>query len=127
MRMADQPGSPYDGVTLEYANPMTGGPTLPTISCWIQRLRPGQETEPHRHTSSSVYCVVRGEGSTFVGDQELRWSKHDAFAVPNWSTHHFVNRSATDDAVLFSVNDIPAMRALGLYFEDQPRKGAQHE
>jgi 1-hydroxy-2-naphthoate dioxygenase len=121
LRMADQAGSPYDGVVMEYANPMTGGPTLPTISCWIQRLRPGQETRPHRHTSSSVYCVVRGEGSTVVEGEELRWSKHDAFCVPNWSMHHFVNRSATDDAVLFSVNDIPALRALGLYFEEPER------
>ncbi|MDQ1490787.1 MAG: 1-hydroxy-2-naphthoate dioxygenase [Actinomycetota bacterium] len=127
MRLADQPGSPYDGVALEYANPMTGGPTLPTMSCWIQRLRPGQVTEPHRHTSSSVYCVVRGEGSTVVGGEELQWGRHDAFCVPNWSMHHFVNRSATDDAVLFSVNDVPALRALGLYFEEPERSLHQQD
>ena len=122
MRLADQAGSPHDGVVLEYANPVTGGPTLPTISCWLQRLRPGQETEPHRHTSSAVYCVVRGEGSTVVEGEELRWSKHDAFCVPNWSAHHFVNRSQSEDAVLFSVNDSPALRALGLYYEQPTQR-----
>jgi 1-hydroxy-2-naphthoate dioxygenase len=117
-QMADLPGSPFDGVSLEYVNPMTGGPTLPTISCWVQRLRPGQETAPHRHTSSAVYFVVRGEGSTVVDGTELAWGRHDSFVVPNWSHHHFVNRSSSEDAVLFSVNDIPAMRALGLYYEE---------
>lgn len=116
--MADLAGSPYDGVILEYVNPMTGGPTLPTMSCCIQRLAPGQETSPHRHTSSAVYFVVRGDGAVVVDGQELEWSAHDAFVIPNWSRHHFVNRSPTDEVILFSVNDIPALSALGLYFEE---------
>ncbi len=38
--------------------------------------------------------------------------------VPNWSTHHFVNRSAEKNALLFSVNDIPTLKALDLYYEE---------
>ncbi|MGV2973749.1 cupin domain-containing protein [Mycolicibacterium sp. D3] len=71
---------------------------MPTLDCWVQLLRPGQRTEAHRHTSSAVYFVVRGEGTTVVDDVELDWGPHDSFVVPNWSTHHFVNRS-TEDAV----------------------------
>ena len=37
-------GSPFDGVILEYTNPLTGGPTMPTIACYIQLLRPGEHT-----------------------------------------------------------------------------------
>jgi 1-hydroxy-2-naphthoate dioxygenase len=118
MEMADADGSPYDGVVLEYVNPMTGGSTLPTITCWLQRLRPGQETKAHRHSSSSTNCVVRGHGRTIVDDVELSWSRHDAFAIPNWSWHHFINDSHEDDAVIFSVNDIPALQALDLYHEE---------
>lgn len=114
-------GSPYDGVALEYVNPMTGGPTLPTMSCWAQLLRPGEETSAHRHTSSAVYFVVRGEGVAAVGDVELEWGRHDAFVVPNWTRHRFVNRSRTEDAVLFSVHDTPALAALDLYFEEPER------
>jgi len=117
-KMADLDGSPYDGVALEYVNPVTGGSTLPTLSCWIQRLRPGQETWRHRHTSSAVYFVVRGEGKTIVEDQELLWEQHDAFCVPNWAWHHHVNRSKTEEAILFSVHDIPVLQALGLYYEE---------
>lgn len=115
-RMADVPGSPYDGVVLRYANPVTGGSTMPTLDCWAQLLRAGQQTEAHQHTSSAVYFVVRGEGITVVDGVELEWGPHDSFVVPNWSKHHFINRS-TEDAVLFSVNDIPTLQALDLYYE----------
>lgn len=115
-RMAKLDGSPYDGVVLRYANPVTGGPTMPTMDCWVQLLRAGEETQAHRHTSSAVYFVIRGEGVTVVDDTELDWKQHDSFVIPNWSEHRFVNRSS-EDAILFSVNDMPALQALGLYFE----------
>lgn len=111
-------GSPYDGVALEYVNPLTGGPTLPTLTCWIHWLKPGQKTTPHRRTSSAVYFVVRGEGRTIVGDTELEWGPRDGFCIPNWSWHHHINSSKGDEAVLFAVHDIPTLQALGLYREE---------
>ncbi len=116
--LADSPGSPYDGVALEYVNPITGGHTLRTLSCWIQLLRPGEHTKKHRHTSSATYFVAGGEGTTIVGDKALEWSKHDCFAVPNWAWHEHINRSKTQEAILFSVNDIPIVEAFGLYREE---------
>jgi gentisate 1,2-dioxygenase len=53
-----------------------------------------------------------------VEDQELLWEQHDAFCVPNWAWHHHVNRSKTEEAILFSVHDIPVLQALGLYYEE---------
>lgn len=117
-KMATSSGTPYDGVVLEYVNPMTGGPALPTMGCWIQQLAPGFEGEKHRHTSSAVYYVVEGEGTTVVGDEELHWSARDAFAVPNWAWHRHRNRSRGERATLFSVNDIPILEPLGLYREE---------
>jgi 1-hydroxy-2-naphthoate dioxygenase len=116
-RAASDEGSPYDGVVLEYANPFTGGHTLPTIGCWLQLLRPGEQTRRHRHTSSGIYYVVRGSGCTVVQDTRLEWSRGDVFVVPNWSWHSHANRSASEDAVLFSMNDIPVYDAFGLYRE----------
>ncbi|MCZ6489601.1 MAG: cupin domain-containing protein [Acidobacteria bacterium] len=117
-KMAHLEGSAYDGLSLEYVNPMTGGPALPTLGCWVQMLRPGESTQAHRHISSAVYFVVRGEGETVVGDERLEWNRHDSFAVPNWSWHRHINRSKTDAAILFSVNDTPVFQALGLYREE---------
>ena len=116
--LADSYGSPYDGVALEYVNPITGGSTLATLTCWIQLLRPGERTKKHRHTSSAVYFVVGGEGTTMVGDKALEWSEHDCFAIPNWAWHEHANRSKTQEAILFSVNDIPIVSAFGLYREE---------
>ena len=112
------PGSPYDGVVLEYSDPETGGPALPSLSCQAQMLRPGEKTRSHRHTSSAVYHVVRGHGRTIVGDTVLEWGPRDCFAIPNWAWHEHANLSDTSDAVLFSVNDIPLLRFLGLYREE---------
>jgi 1-hydroxy-2-naphthoate dioxygenase len=117
-KMAHLEGSPYDGLSLEYVNPMTGGSALPTLGCWIQMLRPAEATQRHRHISSAVYFVVRGEGETVVGDQRLEWGQHDAFVIPNWSWHQHINRSKTEEAILFSVNDIPVYQAFGLYREE---------
>ncbi|MFQ5872931.1 MAG: cupin domain-containing protein [Dehalococcoidia bacterium] len=116
--LAMTPGSPYDGVSVEYVNPVTGGPTLPTLSCWMQMLRPREQTKKHRHTSSAMYFVVRGEGTTTVGETALEWGKHDFFVVPNWAWHEHINRSPTEEAILFSVNDIPILEAFGLYREE---------
>ena len=117
-RLAGSDGSPYDGIALEYVNPLTGGPTLPTLSCWLQWLKPGQQTKPHRRTSSAVCFVIRGEGRTIVDGKELNWGLRDGFCIPNWTWHNHINSSASEEAILFTVHDIPMLRALGLYREE---------
>jgi gentisate 1,2-dioxygenase len=121
---AAEQSDPHDGVLLEYANPLTGGPTMPTIGCWIQQLAPGSATEAHRHTSSTIYHVVQGEGITFVGDKkgvgaDLTWAARDCFFVPSWKWHQFKNTSRKDPAIIFSVTDRPILESLGLFREDQ--------
>ena len=61
---------PHDGVLLEYAHPLNGGPTMPTIGCWVQLIPPGVTTKPQRHTSSTIYHVVQGEGVASVGEKK---------------------------------------------------------
>jgi len=117
-KLSQSDGSPYDGVILQYANPITDGATLPTIDCFIQLLQPRLETKRHRHTSSTVYFVVEGQGTTIVGNTELNWSTNDAFVVPNWMWHQHINKSTTDEAILFSASDMPVLAALGLYREE---------
>jgi gentisate 1,2-dioxygenase len=121
---AAAPGDECDGVLLEYANPLTGGPTMPTIGCWVQWLKPGAATQPHRHTSSTIYHVVQGEGLTTVGAKknagdEFAWEAKDCFFVPPWQWHHFRNNSRKDPAIIFSVTDRPVLESLGLYREER--------
>jgi gentisate 1,2-dioxygenase len=123
--MADADVSdPCDGILLDYTNPLTGGPTMPTINCRAQMLRPGEETRPHSHTSCTIYHVVEGAGVTSVGSdkdggEEMAWGKQDCFFVPSKSWHRFRNDSKTEAAILFSVSDRPVIESLGLYREEQ--------
>jgi gentisate 1,2-dioxygenase len=115
--------TPTDGVILEYTNPFTGGPVLPTMGCSVQLLPAGTHTEAHRHTSSGVYHAVRGSGTTIVDGRRLEWEERDTFAVPTWAVHEHVNDSG-DEAILFSFTDEPVLRALGLHREvEMPRQG----
>ncbi len=109
---------PYDGVLLRYINPRDGGPTLRTIGCEIQLLRPGEKTRFHRHTSNAIYHAFMGSGCTTVAEKPLDWDRGDCFVVPLWSWHRHENRSSHEDAILFSLTDRPVKEALGLYREE---------
>ncbi len=117
-RLAEGEAHPFEGVALEYVNPLTGGPTLPTLSCLIQMLRPGERTQVHRHTSTSIYHVFRGSGTTVINGEPFHWDKGDTFIVPLWSWHEHGNRSSQEEAILFSMHDRPVLTAFGLYREE---------
>lgn len=114
---ATLPPDPCDDTALMYQNPTTGGPALPTIGTVLQRLRPGFAGRAHRHTGSVVYYVVRGAGVSTVAGNEYRWGQGDFFAVPPWAAHAHANPHG-GEAVLFQVNDIPVMQALGFWREE---------
>ena len=124
--LGERPGDPYDGILLRYVHPITGGPTLPTLSCEIQMLRPGEETRAHRHTSSAIYHVFKGKGFTVIdppaglraGDSRHDWEEGDSFTVPLWRWHRHGNKDHKE-AVLFIMNDRPVMEAFGFYREEK--------
>lgn len=115
--LGEKPGDPYEGILLEYVNPLTGGPTLPTFSCGIQMLRPGEKTKAHRHTSSSIYHVFRGRGATIIDDKRYEWDTGDSLSVPLWRFHRHENTS-DQPAILFVMNNKPLLSALGYYREE---------
>ncbi len=111
------PLDPHDGHRFDYLNPETGGPTMSTLSCHALLLPPGFEGASRRRTSSAVYFVVRGEGVLEAGDQKIPFGRNDSLVAPNFARTRLVNTSKTNDAVLFSVEDTPVLRALGFYRE----------
>lgn len=115
--LAEEAGDPFDGVLLRYVNPVSGGPTLPTLSCEIQMLRPGEKTRAHRHTSSVVYHAFRGRGRTVIDGEAFAWEQGDTFVVPLWCVHHHESHPG-GAAYLFSISDRPVMEQLGLYREE---------
>ena len=120
-------GSPYDGVLLEYTNPVTGGSVMPTIGASMQLLRPGEHTQAHRHTGSYIYQVAKGSGFSIIDGKRYDWTERDIFCVPSWAMHEHANLSSNDDACLFCFNDLPVMRSLALYREEALQGNDGHQ
>lgn len=120
-------GSPFDGIIMDYTNPLTGGPVMATMGASMQMLRPGEHTKAHRHTGSIMYQVAKGEGYSIINGKRFDWRERDIFCVPSWMFHEHVNGSSSDDACLFSFHDLPVMRALNLYFEEALAENNGHQ
>jgi gentisate 1,2-dioxygenase len=114
---------------MEYINPNTGGPLMPTIACWIQLLRPGVRTRAHRHTGSAVYFAFEGQGATVIDGQRFDWRAGDLFCVPSWAWHEHASadQPGGPGAILFSVHDTPVIQALGLYREQAYPDSGGHQ
>jgi gentisate 1,2-dioxygenase len=104
-----------EGVMLDYINPLTGGPTLPTIDAHAQLIRPGEHTRAVRDTASRIYHVLDGRGTSIIGGKRLEWQKGDTFCAPTWAwREHFVDAREAP-GVLFSFDDGPIQRPFSLY------------
>jgi gentisate 1,2-dioxygenase len=108
-------GSPYDGVCVEYTNPLTGGPAMATIACFASLLRSGTRTKAHRHAGGAIYHVIQGTGRSVIGGKIFEWDEKDTFVVPSWTYHE---HQAQAESVLFSFSDSPVLQRLGLYREE---------
>ena len=107
-------GDPHEGIIVELVNPENGAPVFTTISYRAQLLRPGEATQPFRHTASTIYWVADGEGMTEVDGEDMRWARNDFFVVPNHRWRRFVNTGKVD-AILYSYTDQPLISKLGHY------------
>jgi gentisate 1,2-dioxygenase len=102
------------GWKMEFTNPLTGGPAMPTIGTFIQLLPKGFRSSPYRATDGTVYSVAEGKGNVKIGSEEFAFEPKDTFVVPSW---HPASIEAKDECVLFSYSDRPAQMALGLWRE----------
>src|SRR6266404_3583934 len=115
-QLRERDGSPYEGISLEYTNPQTGGPVMPTMSCRVQLVRKGEKLKARRVTGSSVFHVVQGKGRSVIEGKTFDWEKGDIIALPSWAQHAHSN-TGTEDAILFSISDRPVLETLGFYRE----------
>jgi gentisate 1,2-dioxygenase len=118
VQLAEVESDPFDDVILEYVDPATGRSIFPTVSCYLQMIRPGVHTRAHRQASSAVYHVVQGAGSTLMDGIRYEWEERDFFAIPPLVRHEHANEGR-EPAILFSLQDVPLLTAVGLYREEE--------
>jgi gentisate 1,2-dioxygenase len=114
-RFRDHDGSPFEGITVEYTDPVTGRPVYPTMTFFGQLLRPGERTRPVLQNASQVCFPFEGSGHSIVGGRRLDWQPFDAVAVPGGEWCEHVNGSDSEDAILFTVSDEPTLKSLGFF------------
>jgi len=103
------------GARVRYANPINGGPVLPTMGANLAMFPKGFKGESYRSTDGTVFVCAEGKGSTTVDGKVLEWGPWDVFVVPPWK--HY-SHSAEQQSVLFSISDRPSQEALGIWRED---------
>ena len=120
--LRDLDGDPRDGIIVEYVDPVTGNAVLPTLSFSVQLLKSDFKPQWQRKTASTLFCVVQGKGRTEVDSDSFEWKENDVFVVPSWHWYRNTN-TASDDLILFSVSDSPALEKLG-FFRSQGKSQA---
>lgn len=86
--------------------------TTPLLLASYLTLQTGAALETSPRASGEIYVALRGSGWTRKGKHAIAWEQGDIFCLPGGepSTIH----NARDHAVLYSVNDEPALRFLGV-------------
>ncbi len=117
LRRAGGP-DPVHGHKMRYIDPTTGGDPTPTMAAFLQLLPAGFAGRDYRASDGVLYCAAAGRGATVVEGTRMEWAERDVFVVPGWHVHR--HEAAEDtDAVLFSVSDQAAQRALGVWREER--------
>ncbi|MGP6170027.1 cupin domain-containing protein [Microbacterium sp. A196] len=109
-------GSPAEGASIDYVNPLTGGPVIATIGCSLSMVPAGSHGLARRHTPSKVFCVLEGRGHSIINGERFDWEEDDFFVVPSWNWYqHFAEEGS--DVVLFEMTDRPIYEPFGLLRE----------
>ena len=114
--VAAAPADSWHGQRLRYANPVTGGSAMPTMSAFLQSFEAGFETQPYRATDATVFCVAEGEGESEIGGETFGWAKGDVFVAPSWAWRR---HRADRDATLFSFSDRVVQQKLDIWREEK--------
>ncbi|GGE58162.1 hypothetical protein GCM10007140_05640 [Priestia taiwanensis] len=68
----------------------------------------------------ALNLVFQGEGFSIVDGEKIEWEKGDLFLAPPWSAHEHCNTSETEDAIIFTFQDVPVLTSMGTWFLEEP-------
>jgi gentisate 1,2-dioxygenase len=102
---------------LDYVNPETGDSCLPTMGFTAAMLRAGETVRLPIRSSSAVFHVIEGSGSSRINDETFAWHRADTFSAPVFAN---IEHSAKERSFLIRIHDAPLQQKLGFY-EERPR------
>jgi len=114
-RFKDWDGDPYEALSIEYVDPLTGGPVFKTMTFFVQVLPPGEKTRPVRQTASLLVAPFEGRGHSIIDGKRFDWQAFDNLAVPGGSWFEHVNGDNKQPAILFVASDEPALKCFHLF------------
>ncbi len=110
-------GDPYEGVLVEYINPLTTGPTFPSMGTSIRQINGKSSIEAKHRTENVMHILLEGSLTFHLPDNKtFTVSSHDVTAIPSWVPYRITNNEK-EPAVLFTQTDRPVFQALGFYRE----------
>ena len=72
----------------------------------------------HQHEEIQISCIIKGEGTFYIGDSVGQFSEGDIFAIGQHLPHVFTNQDADQDVHMISLFFTP--EAYGAGFFDHP-------
>lgn len=96
------------------------GAISPNLNALVQVLKPGVKGVSHRHSNVAMFFVVQGEGYSVIDGETFEWSKGDIVLAPAWAEHGHANTSETEDAILLTIQDVPQLTDMGVFFLEEP-------
>jgi gentisate 1,2-dioxygenase len=115
-RLAEHSGD--EPVELDYVNPETGQACLQVMGFTAMMLRPGKTETPPLRSSSAVFHVISGEGTSTVNGKRHDWKAKDTFSAPVFAAIEHEARGGP--AFLVRMHDTPLQEKLG-YYEERAR------
>jgi gentisate 1,2-dioxygenase len=106
-------GDPYEGIILDFVNPLTGTAVFPTLRYAAQLIRNGEELLEKRETCGTFIVVMDGEGYS-IGGERFEWKQNDIMVVPPFTWRKHVN-TGKGDAVLYTVSEAELLKRIGQY------------
>ena len=109
--------------TLALTFPDGNAEIMRDVAIAYQVVPAGASTTPHAHTWYHLFVVQSGTATVTFDETGAtnQLSPGDVLLVPAWSTHHFTN-TASQDAVLLNVMNIPLLAQLGTLAVRQPQE-----
>jgi gentisate 1,2-dioxygenase len=114
-RFKDWDGDPYEALSIEYTDPLTGGPVFKTMTFFVQVLRPGEKTLPVRQTASLLVAPFEGKGHSIIDGKRLDWEAFDNLAVSGGSWFEHVNGDDKRAAVLGVASVEPCLNCFDMF------------